>query len=460
MCDAVEEVELADRGAAEPVDHQRDLVTRLERQVGDDRVEQDVDDLVGRHELRPLAAGLPVDADPDLHLVVTDLEERRPADRRRARAEGDAHRSDVGDDLLADAHQLIELGAVFRRRTDGLDDEEVARHAAAADRPGRVLDRDVVVDEQRPDLHAVGLAQLLGHLPRRAIAGVVVDDVQDALRRVQQLRGLVHELDRRAGEDVTGARAVEHALAHDHRVSRLVARAGALDDRDLVITGHVRPIDEVVLRLVLQHAAARELDAGQHLRHELPRIVDELLHAWASCRSPYLSRHAALMAWRMTPTAVAPASTDVRLRSPVYAARPRMASIPIVPSAAFVATSAASASAATPWSPTPAARLASRLSTAGTSASSRVLSPSDASPRCMIPVIAARRIAITSSAASSVRSPAAAAARRKAVPQIGPLTPPTLPEITKPIFLRTAPMLDRSNVSYSAATTSKPLRSE
>ena len=56
-------------------------------------------------------------------------------------------------------------------------------------------------------------------------------------------------------------------------------------------------------------------------------------------------------------------------------------------------------------------------------------------------------MAITSAPVSSVLSPAACAARRKAVPQIGPLTPPTLPESTKPTFLRTAPTLLRSKLS-------------
>jgi len=65
----------------------------------------------------------------------------------------------------------------------------------------------------------------------------------------------------------------------------------------------------------------------------------------------------------------------------------------------------------------------------------------------MIPTTAARRMAITSAAVSSVFSPAAWAARRNAVPQIGPLTPPTFPESTKPTFLSTAPTLLRSKVS-------------
>ena len=80
---------------------------------------------------------------------------------------------------------------------------------------------------------------------------------------------------------------------------------------------HVGPIDQVVLRLVLERAAAGELDPGQHLGDELTRVVDELLHAWASGELVYFSRQAALMACRITPIAVAPASTDPRLRSPV-----------------------------------------------------------------------------------------------------------------------------------------------
>ena len=86
-------------------------------------------------------------------------------------------------------------------------------------------------------------------------------------------------------------------------------------------------------------------------------------------------------------------------------------------------------------------RLASRLSVAGTSASRSVFSPSDAPPRAMIPAIAARSIAMTSSPVSSVLSPAATPARRNAVPQIGPLTPPTLAEIVRPIFLSSDPTL-------------------
>ena len=110
-----------------------------------------------------------------------------------------------------------------------------------------------------PDLLPLGLAHLLRHLPRRAVAGVVVDDVEHARRRVHELGRLGDELHGRTGEHVAGAGRVEHARADDHGVGRLVARPRALDDRHPVGLGHVRPVDQVVLRLVLERAAAREL---------------------------------------------------------------------------------------------------------------------------------------------------------------------------------------------------------
>src|SRR5580693_1299913 len=70
------------------------------------------------------------------------------------------------------------------RGPDRLDHEEVPGDAAPAHRVGGVLHRDVVVDQQGADRDAVGLGHLLAHLERHPVAGVVVDDVQDAFGRV------------------------------------------------------------------------------------------------------------------------------------------------------------------------------------------------------------------------------------------------------------------------------------
>ena len=56
--------------------------------------------------------------------------------------------------------QLVELRALLGGGADGLDDEEVAGHAAPPDRVGRVLHGDVVVDDDGADLDALGLGQL------------------------------------------------------------------------------------------------------------------------------------------------------------------------------------------------------------------------------------------------------------------------------------------------------------
>ena len=90
-------------------------------------------------------------------------------------------------DAVAELDELLELRAALGRRADGLDDEEVPRDAAAADGVRRVLHRDVVVDDDRGDLDVLGLGELAPHVEAHLVAGVVVDDVQDALRAGQQL---------------------------------------------------------------------------------------------------------------------------------------------------------------------------------------------------------------------------------------------------------------------------------
>ena len=266
-------------------------------------------------QLLAAAPGLAVDADAHLHLVGAQLEQGRALGRRGAGGQGHAHGPGDVVDPLAQGDQVVQLGALLAGRADGLDHEEVAGHTAPADGVGRVLDRDVVVDQQRLDVDALGLGHLPAHVEGHPVAGVVVDQVEHALGRVQQLGGLVDVVHRRGGEDVAGTGGVEHAVADHHHVRRLVAGAGALHDRDLVVAGSVGPHDQVVLGDVLQGVGVGQGDAAQHLRYELLGVVDELLHAPSSSDSA--AAQAALIRSNITATAVAPASTEPRLRSPV-----------------------------------------------------------------------------------------------------------------------------------------------
>jgi hypothetical protein len=65
-------------------------------------------------------------------------------------------------------NERLQIGAPVRGGTECLDHEEVAGHATASDRVRGVLDRQVVVDDDRADLDVLGLSELRA---RRRSAG-------------------------------------------------------------------------------------------------------------------------------------------------------------------------------------------------------------------------------------------------------------------------------------------------
>ena len=185
--------------------------------------------------------------------------------------------------LSASLSKLVEARAFLGGRAAGLDHEEVAGHAAAADRVRAVLHRDVVVDDERLHLDAFGLGHLDGHVPAHPVALVVVDQHEDALRReFRSLMQLEAVVDRRRGEHAPWQ------AASSMPGPTAITCAGSWPLPEPWITGHailLRPVgavDDVVLRLVLELAGIGERNALEHLRHEFRGIVDELLH----CDSP------------------------------------------------------------------------------------------------------------------------------------------------------------------------------
>ena len=181
---AVEQVELADRGAAEAVDHQRDPVAGLVRQVGDDGLEQLVDDRRWRGfsfaRRRPGSPWMPTP------ISISSSPSSNSGEPLAGGVQAVSAMPMVRVTLLTFSpirDELVEVGALLGGRADRLHHEEVAGDAAAADRVGRVLHRDVVVDEERADRDVLGLGHLLRHLEGHPVAGVVVDQQQHALGR-------------------------------------------------------------------------------------------------------------------------------------------------------------------------------------------------------------------------------------------------------------------------------------
>src|SRR5437764_7081692 len=123
----VDDVQLDQRRAAHAVDEGEYLVALLEGHILDDRSREPLDDLGRGSELDPLAAGLAVNPDPDLHLVVAELEGRLPGGGDDARGQRHAHASSVGVHLSAQLGDLGQAAALLGRRSaDLLGDYRVA----------------------------------------------------------------------------------------------------------------------------------------------------------------------------------------------------------------------------------------------------------------------------------------------------------------------------------------------
>jgi len=99
------------------------------------------------------------------------------------------------------------------------------------------------------------------------------------------------------------------------------------------------------------------------------------------------------------------------------------------------------------------------VSTAGSSASTIVLSPGTAAPRSRMAASAAARASTSCSGPTSVRSPSVRPAARSAEPQSGPLAPPTVETSVEPAVTRIRPGGSEPSSSASFDTTLEKPRS-
>src|SRR3954453_567955 len=183
----VDDVELDQRRAAHPVDEGEHLVALLVRDVVDDGIREALDDLRRGLELHALAARLAVDADADLHLVGPEREVRLAGRRRDARRERHAHAAALVVDVAADVPDVLERLALLGRRAADLLREHGHADAAPAGRVEAALHGDVVLRDYRHAPDALRLRHRGGHLEVDDVAGVVLDDVQDAGDAVDRL---------------------------------------------------------------------------------------------------------------------------------------------------------------------------------------------------------------------------------------------------------------------------------
>ena len=221
----------------------------LEGQVLDDRDRKLLDDLGRGRQLHTLAPGLAVNADPDFHLVVAELEGRLPGRRHDARGQGHSHAPSVGVHLSAQLGHFGQVAPFFRRGSADLLCENRGADAAPPCGVEAVLYGDVVVDHDGLDLDVLAAGELGGHLEVHHVARVVLDDVKHPGAAVHGLRRVDHLVGGRRREHLAGAGGVEHPEPHEASVHRLVPRASARNKPDLSLYGCVEANDHVRVEL-------------------------------------------------------------------------------------------------------------------------------------------------------------------------------------------------------------------
>ena len=111
-------------------------------------------------------------------------------------------------------------------------DEDRATHSTPPGGVERVLDSDVVIGDDRRDLD-LAADELSRELEVEDVAGVVLDDVQDAGPAIDGAGRGFHLVGYGRGEDVTCSGRIEHAQTDEPAMERFVAGAATGHEGDL-----------------------------------------------------------------------------------------------------------------------------------------------------------------------------------------------------------------------------------
>ena len=180
--------------------------------------------------------------------------------------------------LAAQRCHAAEIVAAGGRRAADLFREHGRPRTAAARRVQAVFHRHVVIDNDRLHLDVTGLAKFRGHFEIHDVAGVVLDDVEDAGSAIDGASGRFHLVGTGGSEDLAGTGGVEHALANESAVHGFVTAAAARNDAHLAGDGGVRPDHVHRIEGDLEDFGVGCGEPSQRFPHHIPRVVDQFLH--------------------------------------------------------------------------------------------------------------------------------------------------------------------------------------
>ena len=120
------------------------------------------------------------------------------------------------------------------------------------------------------------LRQLHGLLAGKLVTGVVQGQQQHAVALVRQLHGVKHQLAIGSSENIAHGLHVQHTLAHEARLGRLMAGATVSNDGNAVSVGQVLADDQMAVHI--QNVGIGKAQAGQFLIGDGLGGVDKLFH--------------------------------------------------------------------------------------------------------------------------------------------------------------------------------------
>jgi len=208
------EVLLHERGAAQAVKHRDD------RGCGEVMVSQDgFDDLSGNlggsAQHGRFAAGLTMDADAQLHLVLAEVESGLAGCRNCAGGEGYSKGATTVIDALSELEQGVDIALLLGRCAEDLLGQHRQADPATPSGVQGVLHGNIVGDNDGLDAGAsLHRGHLGSHVEVHDVTGVVLDDVQYTGPTVNGFGGLGDLVRHGGGEDLTAACGVEHASPH------------------------------------------------------------------------------------------------------------------------------------------------------------------------------------------------------------------------------------------------------
>ena len=193
-------------------------------------------------------------------------------------AQGHAHGTSAVIHPAGQRRDAAEVVTAGGGRAADLFGQHGGADAAASGGVEAVLDGDVIVNHDRLHLDTASLAKLGGHFEIHDVAGVVLDDVEDAGSAIDSGGGRFHLVGTGGSEDLAGTGGIEHALAHKSAVQGFVTAAAARNEAHLAGDGGVCPNHVHRIEGDLEDFGVGCGEPSQRFPHHIPRVVDQFLH--------------------------------------------------------------------------------------------------------------------------------------------------------------------------------------